>query len=403
MRILIVGGGVAGLTLAALLRQRGEEPTVVERAEEYGRAGYLISLWPMGNRVLRGLGLYGGFQELSVPLKVHVLRDGSGKLIRASDVGARMDRYGEIRTLERADLVDLLRSHDGGIPVRMGLSIEHLRQEPNAVQVIFSDGTENEFDLVVGADGVDSGVRKLLLGEVDRRYTGYVLYWWWEEAGESSTTEINDFWGAGRLLGLYSGKKRMARYAMLREEEAQEASSTDTVSTSTVVSGRDHAKQPAADLVEERRALLRDRLAGFGGDDVRKILNRLDGANRIERLRLADLRAPRWHDGRTVLIGDAAATVLPVAGVGASLAMESAAVLADELSRTDARHLPNALRLYEQRRRKKTERLQNASRQMIRMPMVRTPALAAGRDALLRRLPEKMVAGDAGQMMERPI
>lgn len=190
----------------------------------------------------------------------------------------------------------------------------------------------------------------------------------------------------------------MARYAMLREEETQE-----TASEGTLVSGRDLTEQPAADLVEERRALLRDRLAGFGGDDVRKILNRLDGANRIERLRLADLRAPRWHDGRTVLIGDAAATVLPVAGVGASLAMESAAVLADELSRTDARHLPNALRLYEQRRRKKTERLQNASRQMIRMPMVRTPALAAGRDALLRRLPEKMVAGDAGQMMERPI
>lgn len=398
MRILIVGGGVAGLTLAALLRQRGDEPTVVERAEEYGRAGYLISLWPMGNRVLRGLGLYGGFQEVSVPLKVHVLRDGSGKLIRASDVGARMDRYGEIRTLERADLVDLLRSHDGGIPVRMGLSIEHLRQEPNATQVIFSDGSEDEFDLVVGADGVDSGVRKLLLGEVDRRYTGYVLYWWWEEAGESPTTEINDFWGAGRLLGLYSGKKRMARYAMLREEETQE-----TASEATLVPGRDLTEQPVAELVEERRVLLRDRLAGFGGDDVRKILDRLDGANRIERLRLADLRAPRWHDGRTVLIGDAAATVLPVAGVGASLAMESAAVLADELSRTDARHVTNALRLYEQRRRKKTERLQNASRQMIRMPMVRTPALAAGRNALLRRLPEKMVAGDAGQMMERPI
>ena len=395
MRILIVGGGVAGLTLAALLRQRGEEPTVIERAEEYGRAGYLISLWPMGNRVLRGLGLYGGFAELGVPLKVHVLCDGAGRLIRASDVGARMDRYGEIRTLERADLVDLLRSHNGGIPVRTALTVEHMRQEPRVAQVVFSDSSEEEFDLVVGADGVNSGVRKLLLGDVEPRQTGYVLYWWWEDAGESPTTEINDFWGAGRLLGLYSGKKRMARYAMLREEEAQEKSSNGTAAP--------NREQSTEELIEERKALLRDRFAGFGGDDVRKILNRLDGAGRIERLPLADLRSSKWYDGRGALLGDAAATVLPVAGVGASLAMESAAVLADELSRTDARHVPISLSLYEQRRRKKTERLQNASRQMIRLPMVRTPALAAGRNALLRRLPEKMVAGDAGQMMERPI
>ena len=395
MRILIVGGGVAGLTLAALLRQRGEEPTVIERAEEYGRAGYLISLWPMGNRVLRGLGLYGGFAELGVPLKAHVLRDGAGRLIRASDVGARMDRYGEIRTLERADLVDLLRSHDGGIPVRTALTVERISQEPRVAQVVFSDGSEEEFDLVVGADGVNSGVRKLLLGDVEPRQTGYVLYWWWEDTGESPTTEINDFWGTSRLLGLYSGKKRMARYAMLREEEAQEKSSNGTAAPDR--------EQATEELVEKRKALLRDRFAGFGGDDVRKILDRLDGAGHIERLPLADLRSSKWYDGRVALLGDAAATVLPVAGVGASLAMESAAVLADELSRTDARHVPIALSLYEQRRRKKTERLQNASRQMIRLPMARTSALTAGRNALLRRLPEKMVAGDAGQMMERPI
>ncbi len=395
MRILIVGGGVAGLTLAALLRQRGEEPTVIERVEEYGRAGYLISLWPMGNRVLRGLGLYGGFAELGVPLKAHVLRDGSGRLIRASDVGARMDLYGEIRTLERADLVDLLRSHNGGIPVRTGLTVEHIRQEPRVAQVVFSDGSEEEFDLVVGADGVNSGVRKLLLGNVEPRQTGYILYWWWEDAGEKPTTEINDYWGTGRLLGLYSGQKRMARYAMLREEEAQEKSSNGMAPADTA--------QPTKELAEERKALLRHRFADFGGDEVSKILDRLDEADSVERLRLADLRSPQWHDGRIALLGDAAATVLPVAGVGASLAMESAAALADELSRTDAHHMRNALRLYEERRRKKTERLQNASRQMIRLPMVRTPALAAGRNALLRRLPEKMVAGDAGQMLERPI
>ncbi|MCA1719478.1 MAG: NAD(P)-binding protein [Actinobacteria bacterium] len=104
-----MGGGVAGLTLAALLRQRGEEPTVVEKVEEYGRAGYVITLWPMGNRVLRGLGLSEGFRQLGAPLERTVLRDGRGRVLRIIRWGSLMECHGETRKLERADLLDLLR------------------------------------------------------------------------------------------------------------------------------------------------------------------------------------------------------------------------------------------------------------------------------------------------------
>ncbi|MCK5392682.1 MAG: NAD(P)-binding protein, partial [Deltaproteobacteria bacterium] len=58
MRILVVGGGIAGLTFAALLQQRGFKPTVVERIPEYGTVGYVIVLWPSGCRILKGLGVY---------------------------------------------------------------------------------------------------------------------------------------------------------------------------------------------------------------------------------------------------------------------------------------------------------------------------------------------------------
>ena len=396
MRILIVGGGVAGLTLAALLRQRGGKPAVVEAVPGYGRAGYLISLWPMGNRVLRGLGLYEGFRELGVPLERHVLRDGRGRVIRVSEVGARMAPYGEIRTLERADLVELLCSHGGGIPVRMGTTVESISQDGRSARVAFSDGSEGEYDLVVGADGANSRTRKLIFGEIAARQAGAVLYWWWEEAepGAEPATTIDDYWGAGRLLGLYSGKKRSARYAMFPEEGAEEPRPETRGEAAGI---------PTDDPTGARKALLRRRLAGFGGAEAEKILTRLEGAERVDRLELSDLRSPRWHEGRVVLLGDAVVSVLPVAGVGASLAMESAAALADELLRADPEHVPTALGLYEARRRKRAEKLQGGSRMMIRLPLVRRPALVRARDALLRRLPERVVAGDAGQMMDRPV
>jgi hypothetical protein len=107
---------------------------VVEALEEYGTAGYTVTLWPMGNRVLRELGLTEGFRERSAALERTVMRDARGRLLRSVEVGARMDRHGEARTLERTDVVDLLRSHGGGAPVRMGTTVRQVEQDDEAAR-----------------------------------------------------------------------------------------------------------------------------------------------------------------------------------------------------------------------------------------------------------------------------
>jgi 2-polyprenyl-6-methoxyphenol hydroxylase-like FAD-dependent oxidoreductase len=262
LRVLIVGGGVAGLTLAALLRQRGEDPTVVEALEEYGTAGYTVTLWPMGNRVLRGLGLTEGFRERSAALERTVMRDGRGKLLRSVEVGARMVRHGEARTLERTDLVDLLRSHGGGVPVRMGTTVRNIEQAGDAARVAFSDGSEEEFDLVVGADGFRSRVRSLVFGEVAPRPTGSALFWWWQEAPDLPDGEITQYAGVGRFFGVYPVKDRVSCVAVLPEDEMS-------------VDGRGASG-------EERRDLLRGHFHGFGGEPLRPILELLSGAGRVD-------------------------------------------------------------------------------------------------------------------------
>lgn len=99
---------------------------------------------------------------------------------------------------------------------------------------------------------------------------------------------------------------------------------------------------------------------------------------------LHDCRTRQWSKGRVVLLGDAAAGFLPTAGVGASMAMLSAAALADELSRTDAAHLDYALRLYVRRNKQRVEAAQDNSRKLARMMLIESAPLAWGRDQLLR-------------------
>ena len=113
--------------------------------------------------------------------------------------------------------------------------------------------------------------------------------------------------------------------------------------------------------------------------------------------------APKWYRGRVVLLGDAAATLLPSVGAGAASAMKSAAVMSDELSRTDAGHLSGALRLYEKRRRERMTKLQNGSRAMFRMGTARRPILAVARDTAFRLVPEGMLIKEIVEGMERPI
>jgi 2-polyprenyl-6-methoxyphenol hydroxylase-like FAD-dependent oxidoreductase len=121
------------------------------------------------------------------------------------------------------------------------------------------------------------------------------------------------------------------------------------------------------------------------------------------RWRMADVRAPHWVRGRVALVGDAAAAFLPTAGIGASMALESAAVLADELSRTDGHYLPNALELYERRRRRRVQAAQNQSRRLARMMFVRSSALARVRNRALSFTRMEQLIGPLIADLRRPI
>jgi FAD binding domain len=108
MRVLIVGAGIAGLTLARLLRQQGILPTVIEKEPQWPRSGFGLSLWPLGSRVLKGLALFQPFVDSSAPLRRYVVADARGRLLHAFDLEQLFGGHDLMRMTTHHGLIQLL-------------------------------------------------------------------------------------------------------------------------------------------------------------------------------------------------------------------------------------------------------------------------------------------------------
>ncbi|MGA9748385.1 MAG: FAD-dependent monooxygenase [Nocardioides sp.] len=379
MRTLIVGGGIGGLTLAGLLARHGQTPVVVDRRPTDADLGYGLALWPHGTRVFHALGIHEDFVAASEPLGQYVAQDGSGQLLTSSPMPASISAYGHLGIIARSDLLDILHAALGDVDVRNGVSIDRLNQPGGHVDVELDDGTSGTFDLVVGADGIHSRVRELLFGRVPDRETGWGCYVWWADRQLVSGTETTERWGAGSFLGTYPCRERVCVIL---------GAPLDVLEPD-----RPHGRtQRLASLLRPYGVSITDFLAGLPADDEVLFL-----------WPMADVRAPDWVQGRVALLGDAAAAFLPTAGIGASMALESAAVLADELTRTDSAFLPNALALYERRRRARVEAAQTQSRRLAHLMFLRSTRLASLRNRGLRHASMEMMVGPLIKQLREPI
>lgn len=379
MHVLIVGGGVAGLALAALLRRQKKTCVVVERTRNDAGLGYVLALWPHGTRVLHALDVHDAFSTRSEPTLRYALRDGRGRPINSFDLASTIGRFGSVGTISRPDLIAVLGGGLGDADVRYGVSVESFSQAGDHVDVRLTDGFEERFDLVIGADGVHSRVRELLFGRLLERDTGWGCYVWWGDLRLAARGETTERWGAGSFLGTYPCRDRLGIIA---------GAPTDVLQPNSPTGRTDRLRA----LLAPFELPVDDLVASLPGE-----------GESLYMWRMADVRAPRWVDGRVALIGDAAAAFLPTAGIGASMALESAAVLADELSRADAEHLPNALGLYVKRRRRRVEGAQNQSRWLARVMFVRSRPLAALRDHLMKLVRIEQMVGPLIQGLEEPI
>lgn len=373
-RAIIVGGNFAGLSAAIALNRVGIEVAVFERANVLRGidAGVVLQITAM--KALKKMGLLEQVSGITGhPIKAIELKSPNGKLLATipqSHVGMDLGTPGFV--VHRAELLDVLASEVEGMGiVHLNANCVGFEQDKEGIIVQFEDGREERGIALIGADGINSIVRKISLGNEPLRYSGYTA---WRAMPSFTNVAIDpnilqQASGRELLFGIYPGKNKVYWFAGKR----------------TPADGKD-------DSVGRKRELL-DLFKGWFAP-IEALIEATDESS-ILRNDVYDRRpVDHWGTGRLTLTGDAAHPTTPTLGQGAGMAIEDAVVLAKELAMvqdlSDFASVENALRAYERNRMQRTAFIVNESWKLGKNMMVTNPLHYWVSGMFLRLTPDKV-------------
>jgi 2-polyprenyl-6-methoxyphenol hydroxylase-like FAD-dependent oxidoreductase len=365
MRALIVGGGIGGVTAAMAMRKAGIDATVFERADDLRRVqvGSGIDVWPNGTNVLRTIN----------PDVVERLRERSAVITRMTFMNWRTRNVlvdfpvgewsaqagGWTLGVKRGELHRAVASGLDDTALELGRTLTSFAQDSDHVTARFADGSEERGDVLVGADGFGSTVRRQLLGDSRPRYSGHAIWQGYTEL-EHELAPYGDF-------RLYVGRGR--RFVFLH---------VDARTICWVAIANDPEGAATGD---QKRACLA-RFRGWAAPTEALIQSTPD-----EEITHTDVydRVPvqRWSEGRVTLLGDAAHPMTFDAGQGAMQAIEDGLAVTRALERE--RDIPEALRAYETARVPRTSELVRSAWRIGKLFDVENPLVCALRDTILLR------------------
>jgi 2-polyprenyl-6-methoxyphenol hydroxylase-like FAD-dependent oxidoreductase len=304
-RILIVGAGIAGLALARALRQRGLPAEIVEREGERDQVGTGLFLPANGVRMLRMLGLDEAVLSRGCRIPQQRVLDHRGRLLFEIDLHEIWGATDPCVAVHRRELHALL-WEAAAAPIRFGTTIESVDAGAESTRVCLSDGSVGDYDVLVGADGIHSSVRRLVFDGAGPRHVGQVSWRMVVEGGPAITTWTVMLARGRAFLVVPIGEGRLYCYADVNSP------------------GRE---DPTYGVFH--------RLIDLFGDfhePVPGILRRLSPAEPPYFAPIDEVTSQPWVTERVVLIGDAAHATSPNMAQGAAMAMEDALVLAEVLA-----------------------------------------------------------------------
>jgi FAD-dependent urate hydroxylase len=327
LRILIVGAGIAGLALGRALRQHGFLADIIERKAGWDDAGTGMYLPGNAIRALSALNLDAEIVKRAARIQTQRFCDRRGRLLSDVNLDSVWSEVGPCVAVHRADLHFVLREYGDVVPIRMGVALVALDLAGDFALAHLSNGARERYDLVIGADGIASTVRRLAFSDVGRRAL--------------------NLWGWRFVIPC---PPQVTAWSVLMNRQS-------ACLTMPIGGGRAYCYVDLMDgeppTSPERSAnRLREVLSGFG-DPAIAMLQALEGEIAIHAAPIEEIVLDGWSRGRALLIGDAAHAMNPSMAQGAAMAIEDALVLAECLSRQD--NIGLAVSAYEARRRRRVQ------------------------------------------------
>ena len=364
MKALIAGAGIGGLAAGIALRQAGLEVQIFERSPQLQEIGAGLMIWPNGSRALESLGV----EAKTLEVKNVTLSNWHGRRLVEMPVGSAYVRYGHsVSFVHRADLQAALAKTFGPEGLRLGCEVRGFSDNEAEVEVALNDGTVAAGDLLVGADGLRSPVRRQLLGDGDPTYLGSTI-WRGLVASEGIAVPPGsgiNWWGRGsEFLAFHLADSKIYWAGVTKEPRGERPGP----------GGHKHD--------------LRERFGDWAEPVPSLIAATTDAA--ILRNDMYDRPpASHWSRGRVTLAGDAAHPMSPNQGQGACQALEDGVALGESVQRTSS--LAEAFQLYERRRLRRANREVAMSRQATRGVQIANPLLCILRDGFMSLLPGRLI------------
>lgn len=374
-RVLIIGGGIAGLTTGIALYRAGHEVRIFERRARIEPLGAGLILWSNAVNALRAIELEDAVLSIGQPLARMAIIDPSGSPLTGTDARLISQKAGSTTVaVHRADLISILLANLPDDAVVTDKQFDQFETGHGSVTALFADGSAETGDILVGADGLHSRVRAQVHGDHHPRYSGYTA---WRAISPNTGNPLfgddisTETWGHGLRFGWVPLSRNRVYWFATKNARA--------------------GQQPDA---EGHKAEL---LRHFG--DWHTPIRTTIEATTEEAILRHDIydRPPitNWGIGSVTLAGDAAHPMTPNTGQGAAQSIEDAVVLASCL--TTYRTIAGALRAYERIRAPRTSTITDLSRRIGIAAQIEKPTLVRLRDSIARLTPD----GQSARQLER--
>ena len=364
-QITIIGGGIAGLTTAIALNKKGFKTQIFESASEINAVGAGLGLGANAIMAFDRLGLKNEVIERGRALPSFSIYDQKKKLITRTDSHKVSARYGvDNFTIHRAELHQLLLSKIDTQSIHTNKKVKNIQQKENSVLVKFQDGTIHETEFLIAADGIHSTVRKILLPDVEPRYSGYTCWRAVLENTNLNLTESSETWGTKGRFGIVplAGNKV---YWFACVNSSRNNSGFKNFKAKDILDHFQEFHEPIPSVLKETK-------------DENLLWNDIFDLKPINKFAYDNI----------LLVGDAAHATTPNLGQGACQAIEDAVVLTSELSKvTDVRQ---AFRNFEKRRVARTQSIVNTSWKIGKVAQLENKILVGLRNFVFRITPSSV-------------